>query len=42
MFKYSWAGGGDRVGKKIVPSVPLLSCESPVSVKENPDRKKTK
>ena len=24
----------------MVPSLPLLSCESPVSVKENPDRKK--
>ena len=23
----------------MVPSLPLLSCESPVSVKENPDRK---
>ena len=26
--------------KKIVPSLPLLSCESSVSVKQNPDRKK--
>ena len=26
----------------MVPSLPLLSCESPVSVKENPDRKKKK
>ena len=25
----------------MVPSLPLLSCESSVSVKENPDRKKT-
>ena len=24
----------------MVPSLPLLSCESSVSVKENPDRKK--
>ena len=24
----------------MVPSLPLLSCESPVSVKENPDREK--
>ena len=26
----------------MVPSLPLLSCESSVSVKENPDRKKKK
>ena len=26
--------------KKMVPSLPLLSCESSVSVKENPDKKK--
>ena len=26
----------------MVPSLPLLSCESSMSVKENPDRKKTK
>ena len=26
----------------MVPSLPLLSCESPVSAKENPDRKKKK
>ena len=26
--------------KKMVPSLPLLSCELSVSVKENPDRKK--
>ena len=26
----------------MVPSLPLLSCESPVFVKENPDRKKKK
>ena len=26
----------------MVPSLPLLSCESWVSVKENPDRKKKK
>ena len=26
----------------MVPFLPLLSCESPVSVKENPDRKKKK
>ena len=26
--------------KKIVPSLPLLSCELSVSMKENPDRKK--
>ena len=26
----------------MVPSFPLLSCESSVSVKENPDRKKIK
>ena len=25
----------------MVPLLPLLSCESSVSVKENPDRKKT-
>ena len=25
---------------KMVPSLPLLSCELSVSVKENPDRKK--
>ena len=25
----------------MVPSLPLLSCESSVSVKENPDRKKS-
>ena len=25
---------------KMTPSLPLLSCESSVSVKENPDRKK--
>ena len=24
----------------MVPSLPLMSCELPVSVKENPDRKK--
>ena len=28
--------------KKMVPSLPLLSCELSVSVKENPDRKKKK
>ena len=28
--------------KKVVPSLPLLSYESSVSVKENPDRKKNK
>ena len=27
---------------KMVPSLPLLSCELSVSVKENPDRKKKK
>ena len=27
---------------KMVPSLPLLSCELSVSVKENPDRKKNK
>ena len=26
----------------MIPSLPLLSCELPVSVKENPDRKKKK
>ena len=26
----------------MVPSLPLLSCESSVSVKENPDEKKKK
>ena len=26
----------------MVPSLPLLSCELSVSVKENPDRKKNK
>ena len=26
----------------VLPSLPLLSCESSVSVKENPDRKKQK
>ena len=26
----------------MVPSLPLLSCKSSVSVKENPDRKKKK
>lgn len=26
----------------MVPSIPLLSCESLVSVRENPDRKKRK
>ena len=26
----------------MVPSLPLLSCESSLSVKENPDRKKKK
>ena len=25
----------------MVPALPLLSCEFPVTVKENPDRKKT-
>ena len=33
-------GGSGRVEKKMVPSLLLLSCESSVSVKENPDRKK--
>ena len=28
--------------KKMVPSLPLLSCESSVSVKENSDRKKNR
>ena len=28
--------------RKKVPSLPLLSCELPVSVKETPDRKKKK
>ena len=28
--------------KKMVPSLPLLSCELSVSVRENPDRKKKK
>ena len=37
MSECSWAGGSGRV-----PSFPLLSCESPVPVKENPDRKKQK
>ena len=34
------AGGSGSVEKKMVPSLPLLSCELSVSVKENFDRKK--
>ena len=34
----SWAGGSGRVEQKMVPSLPLLSFASSVSVKENPDR----
>ena len=33
-------GGSGRVEWKMFPSLPLLSCELPVSVKENPNRKK--
>ena len=40
MSQSSWAGGSGRVELKIVPSLPLLPCESLVSVKENPDRQK--
>ena len=31
---------GNKSELNMVPSLPLLSCESSVSVKENPDRKK--
>ena len=40
MSEYSWASGSGRAGKKIVPSLPLLPCELPVSPKENHDRQK--
>ena len=41
MSECLWAGGSGRVEWKMVPSlIHLLSCESSVSMKENPDRKK--
>ena len=40
MSECSRAGGSGRVEQKMDPSLPLLSCESSVLVKENPDRKK--
>ena len=42
MPECSWAGGSGRVESKVVPSLPLLSCELSVSAIENPDRKKKK
>ena len=42
MFECLWVGESGRVEQKMIPSLPLLSCELSVSVKENPDRKKTK
>ena len=40
MSECSSSGGSGRVGETMVSSLPLASCESSVSVKENPDRKK--
>ena len=40
MSECARAGGSGRVELKMAPSLPLLSCESSVSVKENPDREK--
>ena len=39
LAKSNWQRG---IKKHMVPSLPLLSCESSVSVKENLDKKKTK
>ena len=40
MSKCLWADGSGRAQQKMVSSLPLLSCELSVSMKENPDRKK--
>ena len=42
MSECLWAGDSGRVEKTMVPSIRLLSYESSVSVKENPDRKKNR
>ena len=42
MSECLWAGGSGRVELKMVPSLPLLSCELSMSVKEITDRKKKK
>ena len=39
MSHCSRARGSGRVEYKTAPSLPLLSCESSVSVKENTDKK---
>ena len=40
MSECSWAGGSGRDVQKMAPSLPLLSCESSVPVKENSNKKK--
>ena len=40
MPECAWAVGSGRVEWKMAPSLSLVSCQLPVSVKENPDRKK--
>ena len=37
-----WLGGSPRVEQKTVTSLTLLSCYSPMSMKENPNTKRRK
>ena len=41
MSECLWAVGSGRVEEKMVPSLPLLSYESSVSVNKNPGTKKS-